>query len=83
MLDIDLQRPTYSRRGYHSYLHVFRASEVRGKALEMPRRLGNQAALQRQTAAYFEGFASKASAEETDLEDALSAASQEIDFDRP
>ena len=29
MLDIDLQRRTYSRRGYHPYLHVFRASEVR------------------------------------------------------
>lgn len=29
MLDIDLQRRTYRRRGYHPYLHAFRASEVR------------------------------------------------------
>jgi hypothetical protein len=36
-----------------------------------------------QTAAYFKGLTSKAAAEETDLENALSAASQEMDFDQP
>jgi hypothetical protein len=34
-------------------------------------------------AAYFRGLTSKAAAEETDLENALAAASQEMDFDRP
>jgi hypothetical protein len=40
-------------------------------------------ALERQTAAYFNGLTPKATAEETHLEDALSAASQEMDFDQP
>jgi len=53
------------------------------KAVEIARRLDNRAALERQTAAYFKGLTSKAAAEETDLEDALSAASQEMDFDQP
>jgi hypothetical protein len=44
--------------------------------------LDNRAALERQTAAYFKGLTSKAVAQETDLEDALSAASQEMDFDQ-
>jgi len=47
------------------------------------RRLDNRATLERQTAAYFSGLNSKAAAEEADLEDALSAASQEMDFDQP
>ena len=45
------------------------------------RRLDNRATLERQTAAYFNGLTAKAAAEETDFEDALSAASQEMDFD--
>jgi hypothetical protein len=49
----------------------------------MARRLDNRATLERQTGAYFKGLTSKAAAEETDLEDALSAASQEMDFDQP
>jgi hypothetical protein len=53
------------------------------KAVEMARRLDNRATLERQTTAYFKGLPSKAAAEETDLEDALSAASQEMDFDQP
>ncbi len=53
------------------------------KTVEMARRLDNRATLERQTAAYFKGLTSRAAAEETDLEDALSAASQEIDFDQP
>jgi hypothetical protein len=57
--------------------------EAVDKAVEMARRLDNRATLERQTAAYFKGLTSKAAAEETDLEDALSAVSQEMDFDRP
>ena len=53
------------------------------KAVETARRLDNRATLERQTAAYFRGLNSKAAAEENDLEDALSAASQEMDFDQP
>ena len=57
--------------------------EAVDKAVETARRLDNRATLERQTAAYFKGLTSRAAAEETDLEDALSAASQEIDFDQP
>jgi len=53
------------------------------KAVEMARRLDNRAALERQTAAYFKGPTSEAATEETDLEDALSGASQEMVFDQP
>ena len=53
------------------------------KAVEIARRLENRAALERQTTAYFKGLTSKAAAEETNLEDILSAASQEMDFDQP
>jgi hypothetical protein len=45
------------------------------------RKLDNRATLERQTAAYFKGLTFKAAAEESDLEDALGAASQEMDFD--
>jgi hypothetical protein len=44
--------------------------------------LDNRATLERRTAAYFEGLSSKAAAAEADLEDALSIASQEMDFDQ-
>src|SRR6266446_4602468 len=57
--------------------------EAVDKTVEMARRLDNRATLERQTAAYFKGLTSRAAAEETDLEDALSAESQEIDFDQP
>jgi len=53
------------------------------KAVEIARKLDNRATLERQTAAYFDGLTSKAAAEETDLEEVLSAASQEMDFDQP
>jgi hypothetical protein len=46
-------------------------------------RLDKRATLERQAAAYFKGLPSKAGAEETDLEDAMSAASQEMDFEQP
>ena len=53
------------------------------KTVETARRLENRATLKRQTAAYFKGLTSKAAAQEADLENALSAASQEMDFDQP
>ena len=48
------------------------------KAMEMARRMDNRATLERHTAAYFNGLSSGAAAEEKVLEDALSAASQEM-----
>jgi hypothetical protein len=57
--------------------------EAVDKAVEMARRLNNRATLERQTAAYFKGLTCQAATEETDLEDALSAATQEMDFDQP
>ena len=53
------------------------------QAVEIARRLSNRAALERETAAYFKSLKSPAAAEEADLEDAMSAASQEMDFDQP
>jgi hypothetical protein len=53
------------------------------RTVETARRLDNRVTLERQTAVYFKGLTSKAAAEETDLEDVLSAASQEMDFDQP
>ena len=70
----------------HNMVKAGRAESVGeavDKAVEMARRLDNRATLERQTAAYFKGLTSKAAAEETDLEDALSAASQEMGFDQP
>jgi hypothetical protein len=52
------------------------------ETVEMASRLENCAALARRTAAYFEALTSGAAAEETYLEDALSAASQEVDVDQ-
>jgi len=80
---------TVGARNY-AYLHDMvkagRAASVGAavdKAVETARRLDNRATLERQTAAYFKGLTAKASAEETDLEEALSAATQEMDFDQP
>ena len=57
--------------------------EAVDKAVEIARRLDSRATLERQTAAYFKGLPSKAAAEESDLEEALIAASQEMEFDQP
>jgi hypothetical protein len=57
--------------------------EAVDKTVETTRRLDNRATLERQTAGYFKGLTPKAAAEEADLEDALSAVSQEMDFDQP
>jgi hypothetical protein len=74
----------------YAYLHnMVKAGRVKSvgaavdKTVEMTRRLDNRATLERQTAAYFKGLTSKAAAQEADLENALSAASQEMDFDQP
>jgi hypothetical protein len=53
------------------------------KAVELARRLENRATLEHETAAYFKGLPPGAALEEADLENALSAASQEMDFDQP
>ena len=57
--------------------------EAVDQAVKIARRLDNRANLERQTAAYFKGLTSKAAREEADLEDALSAVSQEMNFDQP
>jgi hypothetical protein len=57
--------------------------EAVDKAVEIARRLDNRATLERQTAAYFKGLTAEAAAEEADLEDVLSIASQEMDVDQP
>ena len=74
----------------YAYLHKMvkggraeSVGEAVDQAVEVARRLNNRATLERQTAAYFNGLTSGAEAEETALEDALSAASQEMDFDQP
>jgi hypothetical protein len=53
------------------------------KAVEMARRLDDRATLERQTAAYFKGLSPRVAVAEADLEDALSAASEGLDFDQP
>ncbi len=55
--------------------------EAVDRAVEMARKVENRATLERETAAYFKGLTSQC-AEETALEDALSSASQEMDFDQ-
>ena len=74
----------------YAYLHrVVKAGRAKSvgeavdKAVEMARRLENRAALERQTAAYFKGLPAAAATEEANLENALSAATQEMDFDQP
>lgn len=70
----------------HSMVKAGKAESVGqavDKAVEMASRLDSRATLERQTAAYFKGLTAKAAAEEADLENALSAASQEMDFDQP
>ena len=52
-------------------------------AVALARRLENRATLERQTARYFSGLSAKAAAEEAELEDALSAVTQELDLDQP
>lgn len=88
-----LQRKKLSTTiGANSYAYLHRmvkagkaqsVGEAVDKAVEVARRLDNRATLERETAAYFKGQTPQAAAEENDLENALSAASQELDFDQP
>ena len=57
--------------------------EAVDKAVAVARRIQNRAALERATAEYFNGLDAPVAAEEGALEDALSAASAELDFDQP
>jgi Arc/MetJ-type ribon-helix-helix transcriptional regulator len=51
------------------------------RAVELARRVDNRTRLERQTAVYFAGRSADNAAEEGEIENALSAASQEMDFD--
>jgi hypothetical protein len=53
------------------------------RTVELARRPDDRVILEQETAAYLKGLPSMAAAEEADLENALSAASQEMDFDQP
>ncbi len=82
--------PTTIGANNYAYLHKMvkagraeSVGEAVDKAVEVARRLESRASLERQTAAYFKGLVGKAAAEETDLEAALSAVSQGMDFDQP
>ena len=73
----------------YAYLHQVVKSGKAGsvgeavdKTVEVARGLDNRSSLERQTAAYFKGLTPAAAAEESNLEDALSAATQEADFDQ-
>jgi hypothetical protein len=57
--------------------------EAVDKAVEIARRLNDRATLERQTAAYFEGRSRRALTEDAELEDAVSAASEEANLDQP
>lgn len=57
--------------------------EAVDQTVEMARRLQSRATLERQTAAYFKGLTPRAASEEGALEDALNAATLEMDFDQP
>jgi len=57
--------------------------EAVDKAVEVARRLNNRVTLERETARYFKGLTSGVATEEADLENALSAAAQELDFGEP
>ena len=70
----------------HNMVKTGRAESVGAavdKAVEIARKLNNRADLEGQTAAYFRSLKPEAAAEENALEEALSSASQEMDFDQP
>jgi hypothetical protein len=74
----------------YAYLHKMveagkaeSVGEAVDRAVEVARRLDNRATLDRETARYFRSMKTGAAAEEVELENAMSAASQELDFDQP
>lgn len=58
-------------------------SEALDRALDTARRLDNRVRLERQTGVYFESMDAGGAAEESRIEEALSAASAETNFDQP
>ena len=73
----------------YAYLHRLVKSgkaesvgEAVDRAVELARRVDNRAALERETARYFGSMAPRVAAEEAEIETALSAASEELDFDQ-
>ena len=56
--------------------------EAVDKAVELARRVEDRATLEHRTAAYFNDLQNEAQTEELELESALSAVSQEFDFDQ-
>ena len=74
----------------YAYLHKMvkegkaeSVGEAVDKVVEITRRRDNRATLERETAAYFKTLTAEAATEESDIENALSAASQEMGFDEP
>lgn len=57
--------------------------EAVDRTVEIARRLESRAALDRETARYFANLTPRAATEEAELERALSAGSEELDFDQP
>ena len=57
--------------------------QVVHRAVEVTRRLDNRTTLDRKTDRYFRSLKTGVAAEEVDLENAMSAVSQELDFDQP
>src|SRR5260370_22736685 len=73
--------------GANSYAYVHRMVEAGkaenvGEVLGFARRLDNRATLDRETARYFSSMKTSAAAEEVELENAVSAASQDLDLDQ-
>jgi hypothetical protein len=73
----------------YAYLHKLVKSgraesvgEAVDQAVDIARRIENRAALEGQTAAYFKGLSPRAARQEAALEDALSSAAEEFDFDQ-
>jgi len=67
----------------HSMVKAGRAESVGeavDRAVEITLRLDNRATLELQTAAYFKDLTAAAAAQERDLDDALSGASQAMDL---
>ena len=90
--DVPQRKKLSTTIGASSYAYLHRmvkagkaesVGEAVDKAVDIARRLENRAALERQTATYFKSRSSKAAEQEAALEDSLSSASQEMNFDQP
>lgn len=80
---------TVATQSYHYLQKMVKAGKAESvggavdRAVEIARRLDDRAALDRETARYFGDLAESIAAEENEIESALSAASEEFDFDQP